>query len=189
MLPALALAVALARDALGANPVEELTHETGEWGLRFLLASLAITPLRRLLGWRAAGPRARLARSLAPARRTLGLLTFSYAAGHLSVYLLLDQGLAWGAIWEDVAERRYITAGFAAFCCLTPLAVTSTRGWMRRLGRRWSQLHRLAYLAGGLALVHLFWLTKADYREPAIYAGLLALLLLARLWRPRPASA
>jgi sulfoxide reductase heme-binding subunit YedZ len=151
----------------------QLTHATGQWGLRFLLASLAVTPLRRGFGWS----------GLAPYRRSFGLIAFSYASLHLLVYLGLDQGLAWDAIWEDVLERRFITMGFAAFCCLLPLALTSTRASIRRLGRRWVQLHRLAYVAGICAAIHFIWLVKADLLEPLIYALILAGLLGARVWR------
>jgi sulfoxide reductase heme-binding subunit YedZ len=173
LLPAAALAWRAATDGLGANPIEEITHETGETALRLLLASLAITPLRRALGWSA----------LAPYRRTLGLLAFGYACLHLATYVALDLFFDWAAILEDVAERPYVTAGFTAFCCLLPLALTSTRGWIRRLGaRRWTALHRLVYGAGIAAVVHFLWLVKADVSEPLAYAAVLALLLGARLW-------
>ncbi|MDJ0787031.1 MAG: protein-methionine-sulfoxide reductase heme-binding subunit MsrQ, partial [Myxococcota bacterium] len=151
LLPAIAVIVQAPFGGLGPNPVETLTHVTGEWGLRFLILSLAVTPLRRLLGWPA----------LAPYRRTFGLLAFGYVVGHFSVYLALDLGFDFSYLAEDVLERPYITAGFAAFCSLLPLAVTSTRSWQRRLGRRWVSLHRLTYLAIGLALLHYLWLVKA----------------------------
>jgi sulfoxide reductase heme-binding subunit YedZ len=129
---------------------------------------LAVTPLRRLLGWPA----------LAPWRRTFGLVSFGYACLHVATYVALDWGFDWAAIGEDVAERPYVTAGFAAFACLLPLAATSTRAAVRRLGaRRWLRLHRLAYAAGIAAAVHFLWLVKADLREPGLYAGALALLL------------
>jgi methionine sulfoxide reductase heme-binding subunit len=172
LLPAAWLAVRAARGRLGAEPIETLTHFTGDWALRLLLASLAVTPARRLLG----------APALAPYRRSLGLLAFFYACLHLAVYLFLDQGLDARAILEDVAKRPYVTAGLTAFLCLAPLAATSTRGTMRRLGRRaWLRLHRLAYVAAAAAVVHFLWLVKADLREPLIYAGVLAALLAARL--------
>ena len=170
LLPALHLAYGLATDRLGPDPVEDLTHRSGDWALRLLLATLAITPLRRL-GLRA----------LAPLRRTLGLLAFAYALLHLLVYLVLDQGLELGFIREDVLERPYITAGFAAFLGLLPLAITSTRSWIRRLGRRWIQLHRLVYAAAIAAVLHFLWLVKADLREPLVYAALLAVLFAMRL--------
>jgi sulfoxide reductase heme-binding subunit YedZ len=170
LLPALRLAYGLATDSLGPDPVEDLTHTSGDWALRLLLATLAITPLRRL-GLRA----------LAPFRRTLGLLAFGYATLHLLVYVGLDQGLALDFIWEDVREHPYVMLGFAAFLCLVPLAVTSTRTWIRRLGRRWVELHRLAYVAAVAAVLHFLWLVKADLREPLCYAALLAALFAARL--------
>jgi sulfoxide reductase heme-binding subunit YedZ len=178
LLPAALLAWRAATDGLGANPIEEVTHETGETALRLLLASLAITPLRRAFGWSA----------LAPYRRTLGLLAFAYACMHVATWVALDLFFDWAAILEDVAERPYVTAGFAAFCALVPLALTSTRSWMRRLGRRWVALHRLVYVAAGLAVVHFVWLVKADLREPLSYAALLALLLGVRLLDRRAAA-
>jgi sulfoxide reductase heme-binding subunit YedZ len=177
-LPACALALRAARGTLGANPIEELTHETGEWALRFLLLSLAVTPARRLLGLAA----------LAPYRRSFGLVAFGYACLHVSVYLVLDWFFDWAAIWRDVAERPYVTAGFTAFVCLLPLAATSTRGAIRRLGgRRWQRLHRLVYVAAAAAVVHFLWIVKADTREPLVYGGVLAALLAAR-WLPRPSE-
>jgi sulfoxide reductase heme-binding subunit YedZ len=170
LLPAAALALGLATDRLGADPIETLTHETGAWALRLLLATLAVTPLRRL------GLPVVL-----PYRRSLGLLAFFYASLHLATYAGLDLALDFANLFEDVAERPYVTAGFTAFCLLVPLAVTSTRGWMRRLGRRWTRLHRLVYVAAVLAVVHFLWGVKADVREPLVYAGILALLLAARI--------
>jgi len=165
-----------------ADPVEDITHLTGEWALRLLLACLAVTPLRRLFGWR----------GLAPFRRTLGLLAFGYALLHFATYVALDLGFDFATLAEDMGERLYITAGFAAFLLLLPLAITSTRGWQRRLGRRWLKLHRVVYAAGALAVLHFIWLVKADLREPLIYAALLAALLGARAhhaWRSRRARA
>jgi sulfoxide reductase heme-binding subunit YedZ len=179
LLPLAGLAYGFARDELGANPVEKVTHVTGDWALRWLLAALAVTPLRRALGWR----------WLAPHRRSLGLLSFFYALLHLSTYVVLDQGLAFSDMLEDVSKRPYITAGLAAFLCLLPLAITSTRGWMRRLGRHWGTLHRLAYGAALAAVVHFLWLVKADLTEPAAYACVLAILLAARLWNRAAAGA
>jgi len=168
----------LAADALGAHPIEEITHTTGDWTLRFLLASLAITPARRLLHLPA----------LAPLRRSFGLAAFGYAVLHLLTYVVLDQGLAWSFVLEDVSERRYITAGFAAFICLLPLALTSNRRAQRRLGARWRKLHRLAYVAGVLGVVHYLWLVKADLLPPVAHGAILALLLASRL-RVRPRTA
>jgi sulfoxide reductase heme-binding subunit YedZ len=180
--PVTVLAVRAARDGLGANPIEEITHETGLWALRFLLLCLMVTPLRRLTGWRA----------LTLERRTLGLFAFFYATLHLSTYVGLDLGFEWSTLGEDILERPYITVGFATFLTLLALASTSTRAAARRLGRRWKQLHRLVYLAGIGAVVHFLWLVKSDLREPSIYAGVLAALLGIRLWwawqaRPAPA--
>ena len=169
-LPALGLALGALGGGLGANPIETVTHVTGEWTLRLLLASLAVSPLRRLLGWPA----------LAPYRRTLGLLAFGYACLHFATYLGLDLALDLGALAEDVVERPYITVGFSGFLLLVPLAATSTRRAMRRLGRRWAHLHRLAYVACVCGVVHFLWLVKADLREPLIYAGILTALLLER---------
>lgn len=157
---------------LGANPVETVTHDTGQWALRLLLVTLAVTPLRRLTGW---SPILRL-------RRMLGLFAFFYALLHLTTYLWLDQFFAWSAVLEDVLERPFITLGMAAFLLLVPLAATSTNAMIRRLGgRRWRLLHRLVYPAAALAVAHFLWLVKADLREPLVYAGVLALLMAARL--------
>jgi sulfoxide reductase heme-binding subunit YedZ len=153
-------------DALGADPVKALTHRTGDWALRLLLACLAMTPLRRLLDrpW--------------PIRfrRLLGLYAFFYASLHLSVYLVLDLAGDWAHLLEDIAKRPYITVGFGAWLLLAPLALTSTRGWMRRLGPRWGQLHRAVYVAAALGVLHFYWGVKADVREPLLYAGVLAAL-------------
>lgn len=171
LLPFAWLLADIAYDRLGADPIAELTHATGLWALRFLLLALVITPLRRITGWNV----------LARFRRMIGLYAFFYASVHLSIYLVLDLGGYWGQILEDIVKRPYITVGFAAWCGLLALALTSTRGMMRRLGRRWMQLHRIVYGIGVLAVLHFWWLVKSDVREPAIYAGLLALLLVLRL--------
>jgi sulfoxide reductase heme-binding subunit YedZ len=169
--PLLWLLAAFVRDDLGANPVERVTHTTGAWALRFLVLTLAVTPLRRATGWR----------GIAPWRRTLGLWTFAYALLHFATYALLDLGLDPGALGEDLRERPYIMLGFTAFTILALLAATSSRAAVRRLGGSWRKLHRLVYVAGVLAVLHFFWLVKADLREPAIYAALVTLLLGARL--------
>jgi sulfoxide reductase heme-binding subunit YedZ len=168
------LALLVARflaDDLGANPIEEIAHTTGDWTLRFLLLCLAVTPVRRLLR----------APALAPLRRSFGLTAFGYAVLHLFSYVGLDQGFAWETLFEDVRERRFVTAGLAAFLCLLPLALTSTRHAQRRLGRRWRKLHRLVYAAAVLGVVHYLWLVKADLRPPLAYAAVLAALLASRL--------
>ncbi len=182
--PLAMLLLAIREGTLGADPVAELTHATGDWALRLLRACLAMTPLRRLLGqpW--------------PIRfrRLVGLYAFFYACLHLAVYVVLDLGSYWPQVLEDIVQRPYITVGFSAWLLLLALALTSTRGWMRRLGRRWGQLHRAVYAAGGLAVLHFLWLLKSDLREPLVYASILALLLGLRAWwrwgpgRPQPAA-
>lgn len=158
-------------DRLGANPIETLTHGTGDWALRFLLITLAVTPLRRLSGWT----------MLQRLRRMLGLFAFFYACLHFLIWFWLDQSLSLSAMVEDVIKRPYITVGFLAFVLLIPLAATSTRGMMRRLGRNWQRLHRLVYAVAVLAVLHFLWLVKADWTEPALYGAILSLLLLSRL--------
>jgi sulfoxide reductase heme-binding subunit YedZ len=168
--PAAALLVRGLLDALGADPVEEITHQTGQWALRFLVLTLAVTPARRLLRWS----------WLAPERRTFGLLAFGWASLHFATWLVLDRELDLGGLASDLAERPYITAGFTALVAMLPLALTSTRASMRRLGRRWVQLHRLVYVAAIAACLHYLWLVKADLREPAIYTAIVATLLALR---------
>jgi sulfoxide reductase heme-binding subunit YedZ len=170
--PLVWLVIAALTDGLGANPIEKITHTTGDWALRFLVLCLTVTPLRRLTGWR----------MLTLERRTLGLFAFLYAALHLTTYVALDLGFDWANLGEDILERPYITVGFATFCVLLSLASTSTRAAARRLGRRWKQLHRLVYLAGIGAVVHFLWLVKSDTREPLIYGAIVATLLSVRLW-------
>jgi sulfoxide reductase heme-binding subunit YedZ len=170
--PAAWLAVSALRGTLGANPVETLEHTTGQWTLRLLLATLAVTPLRRAFGWT----------WLAPYRRTLGLLAFGYCCLHLCIYAFVDLWGAWDTLIEDVLERPYITAGVTGFLLLLPLAITSTRAWMRRLGRRWVVLHRLVYAAAVAGCLHFLWLVKADLLEPLVYSGILGVLLGARFW-------
>ncbi|MCB1825757.1 MAG: protein-methionine-sulfoxide reductase heme-binding subunit MsrQ [Candidatus Competibacteraceae bacterium] len=160
------------QDRLGTNPVETLSHRTGDWSLRFLLLTLAVTPLRRLSGWN----------WLLKFRRMLGLFAFFYVCLHFGVYLIFDQFFDLPAILEDIAKRPYITVGFAGFLLLIPLAATSTNGMIKRLGRNWRRLHRLVYLIGVLGVVHYWWLVKADISEPLLYAGLLTALLGYRAW-------
>jgi sulfoxide reductase heme-binding subunit YedZ len=175
-LPAVGLAAEFALNGPGANPIEEITHVTGDWGLRLILLSLAVTPARRWFGWR----------KIAPLRRTLGLAGFSYACLHLATWALLDHGLDATAIIEDLAERPYVMAGMGSFSLLLVLAVTSTRRSMKRLGQRWIRLHQIVYAAAILAVLHHFWLTKADYRPAIVHGAILTLLLAARLvWRAR----
>jgi sulfoxide reductase heme-binding subunit YedZ len=157
---------------LGANPIAQALNELGLTALVLLVASLACTPLRRLSGW--TWP--------ARVRRTLGLLAFLYAALHVTTYVVLDQGADFRAIWADVSERRFIFVGFSAFVLLVPLALTSTRASVRRLGFvAWTRLHALVYPAALLASIHFIWRVKKDLREPLIYAGVLATLLVWRL--------
>jgi sulfoxide reductase heme-binding subunit YedZ len=180
LVPALWLAYRAYHGLLGVNPVEELELTTGLWAFRFLLISLAITPLRRLTGWN----------RVIQFRRMLGLFAFFYAAVHLTIYLVLDQGLAFGFILEDVAKRRFITAGMVAFLLLVPLAMTSTKGSIRRLGRRWTLLHRLVYGSAVAAAFHFIWKVKVAIGEPVYYALILAALLAFRLvWRYRSQAA
>ena len=161
---------------LGANPIETLNRYTGDWVLRFLLITLAVTPLRKLTGWNA----------LLRYRRMLGLFAFFYACLHFLSYAWLDQYFVLADIVKDVAKRPYITVGFASFLMLIPLAVTSTNAMIRRLGaKRWQQLHRLVYLIGIGGVVHFLWLVKSDIREPLVYGVILALLLGFRLWDRR----
>ena len=175
LLPLAAFAAGAALRGFGANPIEEITHVTGEWALRWLLVCLAVTPARRWLGWSWA----------APLRRTFGLLSFGYASAHVATWCLLDLGLDPAAMAEDLLERRYIAAGATAFALLVPLALTSTRGMIRRLGQRWVTLHRLVYAAAIAAIVHYLWLVKADLAAPLAHAAILAVLLAARWRRPR----
>ncbi len=157
---------------LGANPVEEIQDRLGNWGLRFIMIALAVTPLRRITGWN----------WLQRFRRMLGLYAFFYALLHFVVWLILDQGVLWSAIVEDIAKRPFITIGFAALLILTAMAATSTNGMRRRLGKRWQQLHYGAYVVGILGVWHYWWQVKKDFRDPLIYALILAVLLGLRLW-------
>jgi sulfoxide reductase heme-binding subunit YedZ len=162
-----------------ANPAEDILLTTGIWALRFLLATLAITPLRRLTGWNV----------LIQYRRMLGLFAFFYASVHLVSYIAFDRFFAFGEILADVAKRPFITAGMAAFLCMVPLALTSTRGWIRRLGRRWQTLHRLAYVSALAASLHFIWKVKVVIGEPVYYAAIVGVLLGFRLlWRFRPTA-
>jgi len=163
---------------LSANPIEDLLHRTGRWGLTMLLFTLAVTPVRRLTGWSV----------IMRFRRMLGLYAFFYLVLHFSVYLGLDQFFSLHAVWEDVAERPYITVGFTSLLLLVPLALTSTKRMIRRLGgKRWARLHRLTYVAAVGGVLHFMWAVKADVRDPTIYAVTLGVLLGARLpmWRGR----
>lgn len=175
-------ATGLAGTGLGANPIDEIQDRLGQWGLRILLATLCVTPLATTLR----------APWLFGLRRMLGLYAFTYVALHFANWLVLDRWFDASAIAADLAKRPYITAGFAALAMLVPLAMTSTNGWMRRLGRRWHALHRLVYPAAILGVAHYWWQVKADWREPLLYAIVLAALLgwrLRREWLRRAATA
>jgi sulfoxide reductase heme-binding subunit YedZ len=162
------------RQELTANPIEYITHFTGDWTQRFVIATLAVTPLRKRLGL--AG--------LIRYRRTIGLFAFFYGSLHFLTYIWLDNFFDIHEIVKDVAKRPFITAGFTAFVLMVPLAVTSTAGWIRRLGgRRWERLHRLIYVTAIAAVAHYYWLVKSDIRLPVFYGTLVALLLAYRLPR------
>jgi sulfoxide reductase heme-binding subunit YedZ len=158
-------------DDLTANPIEYITRFTGSWALIILLASLSITPLRKITGWN----------DFIKLRRMLGLFAFSYALLHFATYMVLDLFFDFAAIAKDIFKRPYITVGFTAFALLIPLAVTSTSGMIRRLGKRWQQLHRLVYVVAIAAVIHFYWLVKADIRRPVMYGSVLAFLLGYRL--------
>ncbi|HZG41587.1 MAG TPA: protein-methionine-sulfoxide reductase heme-binding subunit MsrQ [Longimicrobium sp.] len=170
LVPLALIVVAAFTGGLGAEPIEEVTHRTGFATLLMLMLTLAISPVRRWTGWN----------WLASARRTLGLCAFLYVCLHLVIYLV-DQGFSLGFIVEDVVKHPYVTVGFAAFLLLVPLALTSTKASIRRLGKRWQKLHRLVYLATGLGVLHFLWLVKKDLRDPLIFAAVFAVLMLARL--------
>jgi sulfoxide reductase heme-binding subunit YedZ len=170
--PLVYLSLGAWQGSLGANPIETVTRSTGVWTLRFLLITLAVTPLRWLTGWN----------DVIRLRRMLGLFAFFYGTLHLITYVWLDQFFDCAAIAKDVVKRPFITAGFSAYVLLVPLAITSTAGMIRRIGgRNWRRLHRLAYVAAALGVVHYWWLVKLDTRPPRNYAVLLAGLLLVRL--------
>jgi sulfoxide reductase heme-binding subunit YedZ len=152
---------------LGANPIEAIMDRFGNWSLRFILITLAVTPLRRVTGWN----------WLSRFRRMLGLFTFFYVLMHFLTWLVLDQGLLMSAVLEDLTERPFITIGFAALVLLTALAATSPMAMRRKMGRRWQQLHNLVYLIGILGVWHFWWQVKKDMTEPLIYAAILAVLL------------
>lgn len=172
LVPAGLLARALYTGNLGVNPAETLQLETGIWTLRFLVITLAVTPLRRITGWH----------RVVQYRRMLGLFAFFYGTLHFLSYIVLDQYFSLDGMLADVAKRPFITAGFVAFVAMIPLALTSTRGWIRRLGRRWQALHRLVYLAGAAGAVHYLWKVKVMVGSPVYYAGLVAALLAFRLF-------
>ena len=157
-----------------ANPTEFIQHYTGDWALRLIVATLAVTPLRKLLG----------VPDLIRFRRMIGLFAFFYACLHFLTYLWLDKLFDFSAMLKDVGKRPFITAGFAAFACLVPLAATSTAGWIRRLGgKRWQRLHSLVYVTATAAVVHYYWLVKSDVRLPLMYGAIFVVLMALRLKR------
>ncbi len=172
LVPFVRMAVHAMTGGLGTNPIEEVTHRTGWWTLAFLMLTLAVTPVRQLtgVGW------------LIKLRRMLGLYAFFYATLHFSIYVGIDQFFAFDYILEDIMDRPYITVGFTAFLMLIPLAATSTKKMVKRLGgRRWNRLHRLVYVAAAFGVLHFLWLVKADIGEPALFGGVLVTLLGYRL--------
>jgi methionine sulfoxide reductase heme-binding subunit len=173
LVPFLQLVWGALRGNLGANPVEEITHTTGDWTLRFLVLTLSITPLRRLTGWSQA----------TRFRRMLGLFAFFYSCLHFTIYCLSISNLNLAQIGTDIAKRPYVTVGFTGFILLIPLAITSTKKWIVRLGgKRWQMLHRLIYLSAIAGVLHYLWLVKLDIRFPVRYAVVVGLLLLFRVW-------
>ena len=164
-------------DNMGANPIEAITRFTGSWTLIFLLVTLSVTPLRKITGWN----------NLIKLRRMFGLFAFFYALLHFSTFVVLDHFFDFDRIVKDIYKRPYVTAGFTSLVLMIPLAITSTTGMIRRLGRRWQQLHRLVYAVAIGGVIHFYWLVKADIRRPVQYGTVLALLLGYRLvarWAP-----
>jgi sulfoxide reductase heme-binding subunit YedZ len=177
VVPAIVLVAQLLLNQLGAEPIESLEHASGEWALRLLAASLAVTPLMRLTGWG----------WLVAQRRFLGLAAFFWALGHLSVYIVLDQFFDWPEIVKDVLKHLYITVGMLAFVLMIPLALTSTKSSIRRLGgQRWNQLHRLVYVTAVAGCVHYLWAVKKDIAEPLLYAAVFVVLFVLRLVLRKP---
>ncbi len=181
IVPAIVLVAQLLLDQLGAEPIEALQHASGEWTLRLLAASLAVTPLMRLTGWG----------WLVAQRRFLGLAAFFWALGHLSVYIVLDQFFDWPEIVKDILKHLYITVGMLAFVLMIPLALTSSKWSIKRLGgKRWNQLHRLVYVSAIAGCVHFLWAVKKDLAEPMLYAAVFVVLFALRfiLRKPGPRS-
>ena len=173
LLPLAALGWDALHGQLTANPIEYITHATGDWTLRFLIITLCVTPFRKILHLP----------ELIRFRRMLGLFAFFYACLHFTTYIWLDKFFDLTEMWKDIAKRKYITVGFTAFLLLIPLAVTSTAGWIRRLGgKRWQVLHRLIYVSVTLGVIHYYWLVKSAVIRPLTYGAIVALLLLWRLF-------
>jgi sulfoxide reductase heme-binding subunit YedZ len=174
-IPFLLLLSDLLRGTLGVDPVDAGIRRTGWWALTLLVATLAVTPVRRITRWN----------RLIDIRKPLGIAAFAYATLHLIGYVAIEQWFGWSYILEDILERPFITAGFTAFLLLVPLAATSTRNSIRRLGgRRWQRLHRLIYPASLLGVLHYYWLVKADTRPPLTYGAIVVVLLALRVWNP-----
>jgi methionine sulfoxide reductase heme-binding subunit len=173
LLPVAHLGLSAYQGNLGANPLEVITHTTGDWTIRFLLITLCVTPLRQLTKqyW------------LIQYRRMLGLFAFFYGTLHLTTYLWFDKFFDWHAILDDIGKRKFITVGFLGFVLMIPLAVTSTKGMIRRLGKRWTVLHRLIYVSALAGVIHYYWLVKADHRLPLADGAVLAVLLAYRVAR------
>lgn len=171
LVPVTYLAYGLWYGDLGPNPAETLQLQTGIWSLRFVLITLAITPIRRITGWNV----------VIQYRRMFGLFAFFYASLHLTSYVVLDRYFDIAGIWEDVAKRPFITMGMIAFALMLPLALTSTRGWIRRLGKRWTVLHRLVYISAIAAVIHYLWKVKVVVGSPVYYALILGALLAVRV--------
>ncbi|HSY30793.1 MAG TPA: protein-methionine-sulfoxide reductase heme-binding subunit MsrQ [Verrucomicrobiae bacterium] len=171
--PLVALGWRALHGELTANPIEFITHATGDWTLRFLIITLCVTPFRKILHLP----------ELIRFRRMVGLFAFFYACLHFTIYIWLDKFFDLSEIWKDIAKRKYITVGFTAFLLLIPLAITSTAGWIRRLGgKRWQQLHRLIYFSATLGVIHYYWLVKSAIIRPLTYGAIVAVLLLWRLF-------
>ena len=171
LLPLASLAWKFFHDQLTANPIQYITFRTGKAALVLLILSLACTPLSTIFGLR----------QLIGLRKPLGLYAFTYASLHFLTFVGLDYQFDPSLLQEAILKKRYALVGFSAFLCLLPLAITSTKGWMRRLGKKWKQLHRLIYLAGILVIIHFVWLVKSDIREPLAYGAMIVLLLFLRL--------
>lgn len=171
LIPLAALIWAATTGGLTINPIQDITFRTGKAALWLLVLSLAVTPAQTLTGYR----------PLVKIRRPLGLYAFFYASLHFLIFVGLDYGFSWPLLQEAIFEKRYALVGFAALLIMLPLAITSTKGWMKRLGKRWKGLHRWVYVAGILVAIHYIWVVKADLREPLIFSAAIAILLLMRI--------
>ncbi len=170
--PLVSLLLAIYQNDLGPDPANELAVRTGEWALRLLILSLCVTPIRKIFDLH----------TVAPLRRTFGLYSFFYATLHVCVYVIFLLQFRWAEVFEDVSERPYITVGFVSFCILLVLALTSPKSVVKRLGRRWVDIHASVYAAALLALLHLFWIVRASVAESALYAIILLPVLGYRIW-------